>query len=64
MTAGPAAFAYVVAGASVADLGPLGPRLTAHELGPCIDELGSTELLTEPSSCRWPASWWPRATSR
>ena len=29
-------------------LAPLGPRLTAHELGPCIDNLGSDLLLTEP----------------
>ena len=48
LTAGPAAFAYVIAGASCGrPLAPLGPRLTAHELGPCIDELGSAELLTE-----------------
>ena len=44
----PTAFAYVVGGASAGrPLAPLGPRLTAHELGPCIDGLGSPVLLTD-----------------
>jgi acyl-CoA synthetase (AMP-forming)/AMP-acid ligase II len=44
----PAAVAYVVAGAACGrPLAPLGPRLTAHELGPCVDGLGGGVLLTE-----------------
>jgi acyl-CoA synthetase (AMP-forming)/AMP-acid ligase II len=48
LTSGPAAFAYVVGGASAGrPLAPLGPRLTPYELGPCIDGLGSSVLLAE-----------------
>src|SRR6266480_4388652 len=36
----PAAFAYVIGGAACGrPIAPLGPRLTAHELRPCIDNL-------------------------
>jgi acyl-CoA synthetase (AMP-forming)/AMP-acid ligase II len=48
LTSSPAAFAYVIAGASVdRPLALLGPRLTAYELGPCVDGLASDVLLTE-----------------
>ncbi len=48
LTSTPAAVAYVVAGADCGrPLAPLGPRLTANELGPCVDGLGSDILLTE-----------------
>jgi acyl-CoA synthetase (AMP-forming)/AMP-acid ligase II len=48
-TSTPVAFAYVIAGASVdRPIAPLGPRLTVHELGPCIDGLNSAVLLAEP----------------
>jgi acyl-CoA synthetase (AMP-forming)/AMP-acid ligase II len=48
VTSGPPAFAYVIGGASAGrPLAPLGPRLTANELLPCIDGLGSDVLLTE-----------------
>lgn len=50
LTSTPAAVAYVVAGADCGrPLAPLGPRLTANELGPCIDSLGSDVLCTEPA---------------
>jgi acyl-CoA synthetase (AMP-forming)/AMP-acid ligase II len=49
LTSSPAAIAYVVAGAHCGrPLAPLGPRLTAGELGPCVAGLGSDILLTEP----------------
>lgn len=47
-------FAYVIAGASAArPIAPLGPRLTEHELAPCVEGLGVSApgaevLLTEP----------------
>jgi len=48
LTSAPAAFAYVIAGASAdRPLALLGPRLTAFELAPCIDALASGVLLTE-----------------
>jgi acyl-CoA synthetase (AMP-forming)/AMP-acid ligase II len=49
LTSTPAAVAYVVAGADCGrPLAPLGPRLTANELGPCLAGLRSDVLLTEP----------------
>ena len=48
LTSGPTAFAYVIGGAaSRRPLAPLGPRLTAHELTPCIDNLRSDVLLAD-----------------
>ena len=50
LTATPAAVVYVVAGADCGrPLAPLGPRLTANELAPCIAGLGADVLLTEPA---------------
>jgi acyl-CoA synthetase (AMP-forming)/AMP-acid ligase II len=44
----PAAFAYVVGGAgSGHPLAPIGPRLTAREIGGCVDGLGARVLLTD-----------------
>lgn len=49
LTSTPAAFAYLVGGASAGrPLAPLGPRLTAYELGPIIDSLDADVVLTEP----------------
>jgi acyl-CoA synthetase (AMP-forming)/AMP-acid ligase II len=48
LTSSPAAFAYVIGGADCGrPIAPLGPRLTAHELHPCIENLGSDVLLVE-----------------
>jgi acyl-CoA synthetase (AMP-forming)/AMP-acid ligase II len=50
LTSTPAAVAYVVAGAGCGrPVAPLGPRLTAAELAPCIDGLSSDVLLAEPA---------------
>jgi acyl-CoA synthetase (AMP-forming)/AMP-acid ligase II len=47
-TSTPAAMAYVIGGAACGrPVAPLGPRLTARELGPCIAWLGAEVLLTE-----------------
>jgi acyl-CoA synthetase (AMP-forming)/AMP-acid ligase II len=45
----PSAFAYVVGGAgSGHPLAPIGPRLTAREIGGCVDGLDARVLLTDP----------------
>jgi acyl-CoA synthetase (AMP-forming)/AMP-acid ligase II len=48
LTSTATSFAYVIAGASTGrPLAPLGPRLTEHELAPCVASLGTEVLLTE-----------------
>jgi acyl-CoA synthetase (AMP-forming)/AMP-acid ligase II len=47
-TSTPAAMAYVIGGAACGrPIAPLGPRLTARELAPCVSSLGADVLLTE-----------------
>jgi acyl-CoA synthetase (AMP-forming)/AMP-acid ligase II len=47
-TSTPTSFAYLVGGACARRaIAPLGPRLTEHELAPCVAALGAEVLLTE-----------------
>ncbi len=50
LTSTPMAFALSV-GAAATDraLAPLGPRLTASELGPCIEALDAEVIVVEPA---------------